>query len=124
MVVVDAPPPAAVLQGTSRQIAYAERVRSALLGEIEDIRDRVATRLRFGIIAESDIPGLRAIVRAADCIARVHRADWWIGQNGRSVHSILTDNARRILAADASAAEVAVPDESAPTHGDPREARR
>ena len=102
MIAVAQPTPPATLSGTSRQVAYAGPIRERFLAEIDEIRDRVATRLRYGIVSDHDIAGLRAIVRAADCVARVHRADWWIAQRGRSVHSILTDNARRLLATDAA----------------------
>ena len=94
-------PPAtatAHLQGTAKQVTFALYVRDQLLPEVEEMRDRVADRLRYGIVAADDQPGLLAIVRAADCVARVDRADWWIAQRGRSVHSILAENARRILA--------------------------
>jgi hypothetical protein len=85
------------LHGTPKQVSFALHIRDQLLPEIEQMRDDVAHRLRYGIVAEDDQPGLMAIVRAADCVARVDRADWWIRQQGRSVHTILAENGRRIL---------------------------
>jgi len=88
------------LQGTPKQVAFALHVRSTLLPEIDEIRDSVSHRLKYGLVAEDEQPGLTAIVRAADCVARVDRADWWIAQRGRSVHSILAENGRRILTSE------------------------
>ena len=103
MILVPRPAATAHLQGTPKQVAFALNVRGTLLPEIDQMRDEVAHRLKYGIVAEDDEPGLQAIVRAADCVARVDRADWWIAQRGRSVHSILAENARRILAMETPA---------------------
>jgi len=102
MIQVPPPPEPAFLHGTEKQVAFATQVRSQLLDEIEDMRDGSAQRLRFGIVDERAARGLTLIVRAADTIARVHRADWWIAQRGRSAHSIVTECARQLMAAEAA----------------------
>ncbi len=100
MIVVASPSPPAYLHGTTAQVAFARRIREEFLAETDEIRDRVAARLRFGLVAEADVAGLQAIVRAIDCVRRVDRADWWIAQRGRSVHTLLAETGRRILAGD------------------------
>lgn len=101
MITVASAAATAHLQGTAKQVAFALHIRGQLLPEVEEIRDRVADRLRYGIVSAGDQPGLLAIVRAADCVVRVDRADWWMAQRGRSVHSILAEIVRRILAMEA-----------------------
>jgi hypothetical protein len=100
MIAVAPPTPPAELRGTARQVAYATTIRTRFLVEIDELRDRAADRLRFGIVSERDSAGLDAIVRAADAVCRVDQAHWWIRQDGRSVQSILTEIGRRIVAMD------------------------
>lgn len=100
MIAVAPPTPPAELRGTPRQVAYATSIRERLLTEIDEIRDRAADRLRFSILTERDADGLQILVRAADAVRRVDLASWWIGQAGRSAHSILAENGRRIATAE------------------------
>lgn len=97
MIVVAPPAPPAELRGTPAQISFATRVRDAFLVDIDEIRDRSADRLRFGILSERDAEGLQLVVRAADAVRRVHVATWWIRQQGRSAHSILMEIGRRLV---------------------------
>jgi hypothetical protein len=101
MITVAPPTPPAELRGTPRQIAFAARLRDPFLAEIDEIRDRAAERLRFGILTGRDAEGLQIVVRAADAVRRVDQAAWWIRQDGRYVQSILADVGRRIRATDA-----------------------
>ncbi|HXA27646.1 MAG TPA: hypothetical protein VN193_02770 [Candidatus Angelobacter sp.] len=101
MIAVAPPTPPAYLRGTPAQVTYALRLREPFLAEVDEMRDRVANRLRYGIIPEDEAPGLMAIVRAIDCVRRVDRAHWWIeqlGRRGRSVQTLLAENGQRILA--------------------------
>lgn len=100
MIAVASPTPPAELRGTPPQVGLATRLRERLLVEIDEIRDRAAERLRFGILTERETDGLQIVVRAADAVRRVDLAAWWIRQDGYSAHSILAEIGRRIRATD------------------------
>lgn len=100
MIVVGQPLAPARLRGSDRQVAWALRVRAALLPDVHAIRDGAAARLRSTQVAATEAEGYAAIVEAADALIAEERAAWWIDMRGHSGHSLVqqrVESARRAI---------------------------
>lgn len=95
MTIVGQPIAPARLRGSDRQVAWALRVRAAVLPHIHEIRDGAAARLRTPHLTEAEAEGYAIMVEAADSLIADERAGWWIDMRGHSAHSLVAERVAR-----------------------------
>lgn len=70
--------PRTFLVGTAAQVSWALRIRSRLVGQVDELRDGAADRLRGGHLSPRQTEGLVLAIEGAAQVAAERRATWWI----------------------------------------------